>query len=40
MASIIEKENLISVDVVPDISIHDDKVLVNQLINRDSALSA
>ena len=28
-----EKENLISVDVVPDISIHDDKVLVNQLIN-------
>ena len=28
-----EKENLISLDVVPDISIHDDKVLVNQLIN-------
>ena len=28
-----EKENVISVDVVPDISIHDDKAFVNHLIN-------
>ena len=28
-----EKENMISVDVVPDISIHDDNAFVSQLIN-------
>jgi hypothetical protein len=28
-----EKENMISVDVVPDISIHDDKAFVSHLIN-------
>ena len=29
----LEKDKMVSVDVVPDISIHDDKALVNQLIN-------
>ena len=28
-----EKENMISVDIVPDISIHDDKAFASQLIN-------
>ena len=28
-----DKDKMVSVDVVPDISIHDDKALVNQLIN-------
>ena len=28
-----EKENTISVDVVPDITVHDEKALVNQLIS-------
>ena len=28
-----EKENMISVDVVPDISVHDEKSFVNQLIS-------
>ena len=28
-----EKENMISVDVVPDISIHDDKAFVSHLID-------
>ena len=28
-----EKENLLSVDVVPDISVHDDAALTSQLIN-------
>ena len=34
MASIIQKkENTISVDVVPDIAVHDEKALVSQLIS-------
>ena len=28
-----EKEKMLSVDVVPDISVHDDKAFVSQLIN-------